>query len=266
MSTAETGYRARANVPVMIERARTQVSAIVLYTPSGVAAPASAGTYTLLKPGGTAVISAAAITTNATGAEYEIDASDIPANNTTAPLGQGWQERWALTMPDGTQRTFRRSASMALFELHPCVVDVDLTDLYPDLLDSLGNYRTNLQTWIDNAWSTVMRALHRNGDWPFIIVEPSDIYEWVREQAFVNVFRALHKMSAGTGSNEDWKALWDSHEMGLRAAREGARITVDRDQDGIADHDGKDSAGANKPVQWNYPHSSNPRHVRRKFR
>lgn len=265
MSTSETSYRARANVPVMIERARTQVSAIALYTPTGAAAPAASGTYTLLKPGGTAAINAAAITTNATGAEYEIDATDIPATSAN-PLGQNWQERWVLVMPDGTTRTFRRSASMALFELHPCVVDVDLTELYPDLLDSLGNYSTNLQGWIDSAWSTVIRALTRNGDWPYIIVEPSDVYEWVREQALVNVFRALHKMSAGTGTSDDWRALWDAHEEALKAASQSARITVDRDQDGQADHDGKESAAAMKSVERNWPYTSNPRHLSRKFR
>lgn len=265
MSTSETGYRFRSNVPVMIERAREQETVLQAYAPDGTAAVPDSATYSLLRPDGTKAVDAATASPRAAGgAAYAIPAASIPADATT-PLGTRWQERWTLTF--GTVvKTLRRPAALALFELHPMVADVDLTELYPDLLDSLGDYRSNLQTWLDQAWARVMRQLWRNGDFPYIIVEPTDLYDWVQHEGLSNVFAALVKMSASTGSSDDWQRLWDYHRNMAEAAAGGVRITVDRDQDGLADNAGKDSAAAAKSVVSNHPYTHRPRHIPSKFR
>lgn len=266
MASTETAYRFRSNVPVMIERGREQVTVLAAYAPDGTAAVPSSATYTLLRPDGTKAVDAASATPRAAGgAEYTVAASDIPADSTT-PLGTRWQERWTLAMADGTVRTLRRPAALALFELHPMVADVDLTELYPDLLDSLGNYASNLQTWLDQAWARVMRQLWRNGDFPYIIVEPTDLYDWVQHEGLSNVFGALVKMSASTGSSEDWQRLWDYHRNMAETAAGGVRITVDRNQDGQADTAGKDSAAAAQSVHWGWPFTHRPRDIPGRFR
>lgn len=262
MSTSETRYTFRARVPVTLHRGRAQETTVAAFRDGApVVIDAVGSSYTLLAPGGAVVVSSAAITAPDGVATYSLDGiNDIGPN---AALGQGWQERWVLTMPDGTVRTVRRTAAVALFELHPPVSDDDLLRVYPDLLDNLGNYASNLQGWVDDAWEAVVRTLWKHASFPHIVVEPSDVYAWAREETFARIFRALFKSS--NGADERWKELWDSHADAARIEREGTAIVVDRDQDGLQDHDGRERAAA-AVAQWNPPVTTNPYHLPRRFR
>lgn len=260
MSTSETRYSFRARVPVTLHRGRAQDTAISAYIDGNPVTIGPGATYTLLDRTGAVLVNAATATVSGGIATYSLSVVDLPD---TLALGAGYQERWVLDMPDGTTRTVRRTAAVALFELHPPVVDDDLLRVYPDLLDSLGDYASSLQGWIDDAWDKVVRKLWKHGRFPHIVVEPSDVYEWARELAFATIFRALFK--ASRGEDERWRILWEDHKEQARAAEEGAAITVDEDGDGLADHVGKEPAVAST-ARWNAPYTSDPRHLPKAFR
>lgn len=247
MSTAEVPYSFRNRVPVTLHAGRDQVTAISAYYQGALVAVAS-GTYTLLGPTGSVVVDAEAITVPGGVATYELDGTtEIPA---TVTKGARWQERWALSMPDGTTRTVRRTAALAAFELQPPITDADLTGVYPDLLDSLGDYATHLQDWIDEGYSEVVRTLWKHQNFPHILVEPSDVYAWAREAAWAALFRSLFRSSRG--EDERWRALWDHHRMKAEAEAGSCRIVVDRDGDGLQDDDSRRRA-APRSAEWNAP-------------
>lgn len=257
---ADVRYTFRASVPVTLERGRAQVTSISAYF-EGALVTISNVEYSLLNPSGTAVVNAAVGAAPGGIAEYQLDGvNDV---GPTAPMGTGWQERWGLTMPDGTKRTVRRTAAVARFALNPPVTDDDIIGQYPDILDSLGGYASNLSTWIDEGWNHVVRRLWKNGNFPHILVDASDIYAWAREEATYRMFRALFRSSRG--ADERWRILWEDHESKAREEAQGCVIRVDRDQDGMADAEGGQNAVAAQ-AHWNAPATANPRRLSRKFR
>lgn len=260
MSTSETTYSFRTRVPTILERGRDQVSQLEAYLSGSLVAPSS-GTYSLISPSGTAVVDAQAVTITGSVATYTLSGTtEIP---TTLALGALYQERWSLVMPDGSTRTERRSAAIALFELHPPIADVDFTSDYPGLLDDLGDYATSLQSWIDSAWGTAVRYLTKHQDFPYMLVEPSDVFEWVYHEVLYRVFRTLFK---GTqGGDERWRVLMDEHKDRAAAERSSLRILPDRDQDGLADSHARKSAGV-RTIQPNALPVADPRSLPARFR
>ncbi len=259
MSTTETLYSFRTRVPTILERGRAQRTRLEVYRAGALVQPAS-GTYQLIAPAGVATVAATAVSFDASVAYYDLTTADLP---TTLALGSLYQERWALTMPDGSTRTVRRSAAVARFELHPPLSDVDFTGDYPGLIDDLGDYGTSLQGWIDSAWSHAARYLTKHQDFPYILVEPSDVYEWVYHEVLARIFRALFKNASS--DDERWARLMEHHQTKAEAERSSLRIVPDRDQDGLADHHGRESAGL-RTIQRNVLPVVHPRSLSSKFR
>lgn len=239
MSAAETLYTARTAYPNLIERARAQVVTLPLYRDGALFAPTQASsTYSLYKPDGTAVVSAAAVTVSGSVAQYAIPAATLPAS--LEPLGEGWREEWALVISgETTARNYRREAALVLRAAYPTVTDADLTALYPDLVTQLGTIGTNFQAQIDAAWARIVRALLRRGFASYLIVDMSALHDWLENEVLASIFRSFWRGAGG----DRWKVLWDHHAELARDAAKGVNFTVDSNHDGKADDTARTAPG-----------------------
>lgn len=227
MSSAEISYTFRTVGCDVLQRARTQTVQMECYRDGALVAP-SAGTFSLLGPDGTAIVDAQAVTIAASIARYTVDATSIPA---TIELGQDYQERWVLTMPDTTVRTVIREAAIARFLLHPVVADVDLTGEYPDLTSEFRSVATSLQGFLDEAWRQILERLFQRDRWPDLLLTTSSLRRPHADLALYLAFKAL----AVRSQPSRWDASMVRHFDAYNA--EWSRMTAkwDRDMDGLAD-------------------------------
>lgn len=222
------------------------------YRAGALVAPSS-GTYTLLDDTG-ATVKTGAVIVSGSVATFSLAALDLPA---TLALGEGYQERWSLVMPDGTTRNIRRDVAIALFELHPPVTQTEIiTGEYPDILHDLGSVVTSLDGFLDAAWYHCVRRLWKHGSWPGIVVEPSDVYDWHLHVTCHRIFKAL--MKRGGGESDRFADLRDYHDEEAKNAEASLRIKVDRDASGLADDLARHGVGI-RQVHANLPHVSDPR-------
>ena len=137
MSSGELDYTFVTPYPDMIVRGRAQsVEMRVEHEGAVVPVTASGSTFSLLKPDGTAVVDAAAVTVSAAGVPcFALTATHLPV--TLTPLGDGYQEVWALDTPDGI-RTVDREAALCLRPLVPVVSHATLLEDYPTFATFLG--------------------------------------------------------------------------------------------------------------------------------
>jgi hypothetical protein len=253
-----TLYQIRTPAPVLLERGRAHVRTIEVYRGGSLSAP-SAATYALLDETGATVKSGAASIVSSV-ATYTLAAVDLPS---TLALGEGYQERWVLTLADGSVRHVRRDVSVALFSLFPPVDQAAIiSGEYPDLLHDLGPNVASLDGFLDAAWYHVVRRLHKHGSWPGIVVEASDVYDWHLHVTCHRIFKAL-ALAPGT-ENERFADLREYHDTEAKNAESSLRIKVDRDASGLADDLGRHGVGV-QSVHANVPHVANPRNVPRKW-
>jgi hypothetical protein len=227
-SSAEILYTFRTVGCDVLQRARTQTVQMEAYRDGALVAP-SAGTFTLVDPSGTALVDAQAVTIASSIARYTIDATAIPA---TLELGEDYQERWSLVMPDGSTRTILREAAIARFLLHPVVADVDLTSEYPDLVAEFATVATSLQGFLDEAWRQICEKLFQRDRWPDLLISTSALRLPHRELALYLAHKALYRSAPSVNR---WETLMQLHQAGWE--REWGALTAkwDRDLDGLAD-------------------------------
>lgn len=238
MPSGEIAYTFRNSAPDVLQRARTQAVRLEAYR-DGALVPPTSGTFTLIDPGGTALVAAAAITVVNEAAQYTVDAADIPE---TVSLSELYQQRWALVMPDGTTRTVRRECAIARFLFHPPVADVDLTTEYPDIIDSLGEADQTAQPFIDGATGKVLRKLFKSGQWPDIMLSSDAFYDAIYELTLYRIFKWLYRETATNGGTSRWERLMDIHKAEADKAWQGFTSRIDNDHDGLPDELGRQAA------------------------
>jgi len=245
MSAAETIYTVRTPYPDLIERARAQVVSLPVYRSGALVAPTDLGsTYSLYKPDGTALVSAAAVTVTGSVATYTIPAATLPA--TLTPLGDGWREEWALMMGTETSaRLWRRDAALVLRALFPTVTDADMVALYPDIVTQLGAAGSSFQAQIDAAWGRILRSLLRRGVASYLIVDASALHDWLENETLASIYRSFFRGQGG----DRWKILWDHHQALATAASTTAAPLTDKNHDGKADN--QDRATVGRPIHPN---------------
>lgn len=232
MAVGETVYIVASSSRVVLARGRAQVSRLTA-TRNALAVTPSAATYELLSPSGSILANPTPAIVGSI-AEATLTALNLPI---TLSLGENYSERWTLTI-DGIERSFRRMAVLARFELHPPVAESELlSGEYPDLAQNLGNYGTTLQSFMDAAWAELLRTLQRYGSFADILVDSSDVFDLYRHMVLERSFRAMLKFQ----ESERWRGLWEHHRDEMRGARDGLKVQVDRDRDGLADHLGMES-------------------------
>ena len=232
MSSGETVYTYRQSGPDVLQRARANTVTLEVWRDGAKVAP-TAATVSLVRPAGTYVVEDAAASIVSSVATYTIGAVDLPA---TEPTGQLYQLRWTLTL-DGLARTVSRACTVARFPMVLPVTDADLTaGEYPDLVDQLGDYGTNLQTFLEAAKRDVLRELEQAGQWPDLITGPSDLFEPIRQSTYVKVFRFLFS----TNDSERSERLMELHRAEYQKVMKDLRARMDRDDDGLPDSESRE--------------------------
>lgn len=227
-ASGEIVYTFRTVGPDVLQRARTQTVQMEAYRDGALVAP-SGGTFSLLKPDGSAVVDEEAVTIASSVARYTIDATDLPA---TLDLGQDYQERWTLTMPDLTTRTVVREAAVARFQLHPVISDVDVTAEYPDLVSEYSTVLTSLQTFLDEAWRRILEMLFQRERWPDLLLTTSSLRRPHLELALHLAHKALYRVQP---ADNRWETLMRLHEAEFEKAWSAMTAKWDRDLDGLVD-------------------------------
>lgn len=251
MAGAEATYTIVNRGTVFLPRGRACVSSVRVERDGAVVAPTEADcTYQLVDAAGVEVASPS-VDVGVDGiASVSLTAVDLPS---TLTLGVGYAEWWGLEL-DGVVRPFQRQVVVSRFELYPPISHDDLVREYPDILVELRGFDDNLQGFMDKAWEKVCREIVRMGDFPDVICESSDVYDWYEQVVWEKVFRALAKSQA---SNQRWKELWDYHQAQVDIMKRAVRFLPDRDRDGIADTQARESVA--KSYHINVPPNRFPR-------
>tara|TARA_Y100001963_G_scaffold22945_1_gene30213 strand:+ start:120 stop:887 length:768 start_codon:yes stop_codon:yes gene_type:complete len=227
----EQPYTARIPFPDYLERGRTQLVRLEVYRDGALVSPTS-GTFSLYDASHVAQIDAAAVTIASSRAQYSINAASLPAS---LPVGEGWQEEWALTFSDGVTRTFRRSAALVLRAVHPVITDADLLACYSDLDDLRPSDMSSYQGPIDEAWRQIIGRLVGRGRFPYLILDPWSLREIHLETTLSLIFRDFAS-SIGEGRYLD---LAESHKKTAASAWRSLSFDYDTDHDGKSDGKGK---------------------------
>ena len=154
---AETTYTPRLDLPYAIERGRSQVLTLSVYSGATLTAPRS-GTLTLYTPDGTSA-STGAVSIVSDVAEYTV------SGLTSHPYGDGWAVEWALVMPDGVTHTYRSDAALCRVAPQQTVCPADLYRLQP-YLDASSTGAISSETWVDQcreAYIELQRRLWSRG-------------------------------------------------------------------------------------------------------
>lgn len=242
MPDGEIPYSFRVAHPDLLQRGRDQVVRLEVYHQGGLVAPAGTSTFSLLRPDGSAVVNAAAVTISDEVATYAISGSTELADTDTNPYSELYQERWILDLPDGTRRTIRREAAVAPFSWYNPVADVDLLAEYPELGTLVGPLeQQTLQGFIDESVRHVLELLFNQGQWPDIMVSVSAFREPIRQRALFLIFKDLYREQGGAG-NPRWERLLRYHEGEWNAAWARLSSRLDADLDGHADSTDRQAA------------------------
>lgn len=240
MSAGEVVYTARAPYPDVLERGRQQVVSLPTYRDGALAAPTASGsTFTLWGPASntTPIVSAAAVTVTSSIATYTIPAATLPA---TLALGEGYLEEWALVMPDGTTRTYRRAAAIARRALYPVYTDADALGEYPGIQRDIASSATSLQQYIDEAWCQILGRLSERRVYPYLVMTADSFRDVHRHMALHLAFKSFFRGAAGSG--EKWAELMRYHGDGAEKAWTTLTAQMDHDHDGFADSQARERA------------------------
>ena len=235
---AETTYTPRLDLPYAIERGRSQVLTLSVYSGATLTAPAS-GTLTLYAPDGSSA-STGAVSIVSDVAEYTV------SGLTSYPYGEGWAVEWALVMPDGVTHTYRSDAALCRVAPQQTVCPADLYRLQP-YLDASSTGAISSETWVDQcreAYIELQRRLWSRGKRPWQIVDQAALRQAELLLALSYAYRALASRDTSGTAREQAEHY---HAEGGRAWN---RVTVRLDLDGDGAIDSTDLTAARPASVW----------------
>mgnify|MGYP003641346774 FL=1 len=231
--SGSTEYTFRMDGPDVLAREKANSVKLQVWRDGALVAPSS-GTLTLIDPTGEKLVDAQAVTISSSVSTYNILASVLPS---TVEIGRLFMLRWNLTIA-GTIYEVQRACSVARFPMVLPVTDNDLIDgEYPDLLDQIGDYGSNLQTFLDSAKRDVLRELEQAGQWPDLITSPSDLFEPIRQLAFSKVFRFLFN----TNDSDRSQILFNLHHDRYEKVLKELNARFDRTGTGLPDSESREA-------------------------
>lgn len=186
--------RARSPLPSFLERDADQTATFPFEDAGVLLAPVDTDTYELLKPDGTALIAATAITVPGDIATFVIDAALLPDDE---QLGAGYQERWNLTLGANAQRVYKRPAEIVSQRLYPTVTQTALYDRHPELARLIPVDQSTWEPQIDSGFEEFLRWFNENGWRKDRILSPGALFEAQRSLTFSIIFRLLSTFVAG---------------------------------------------------------------------
>ena len=229
---AETLYTFRRPYTAVYVRGRANTATLPVYRDGALVAPSS-GTYTLLDPSDTAIVSAAAVTISGSIAQYGLTSGHLPSTGSApALLSPAYLETWSLVLPDGTTREWSTEVIVARRHLYPVVSDVDLQALYPDVVTALAQGVSTAQGPLDEAWRQIIGELIAHGRWPHRVMNPDALRAPHMHLALAIIFGAAASRSASRGN---YLELASHHQDQASASMDRVRLALDNDEDGRTD-------------------------------
>lgn len=184
---SDTPYAPQIKVPELLERGKSQLSELPIYRNGALVAPTNV-TYTLLAPDGTKLIDGAAGTYPGNIPQYT-HATNLLKDQ---QLGEGYIQEWNITII-GRVYTFRRMCAVVLRRLYPVVSDADLTSTFSQLVDLRPSSLSSYQTYIDEAWYTmIQRMRNEGGGLEYLVMSPEAFRSAHQNLALYYIFRDFH--------------------------------------------------------------------------
>ena len=156
--SSSTPYAPQIKIPELLERGKSQTSTLPIYRDGVLVAP-TAVRYTLIAPDSSKVVDNAVATYPGNIPEYTHSAGVL---SDSLNLGEGYLQEWTVTL-SGSPYIFRRNLAIVKRRLYPVVSDGDLTATYSQLADIRPSTLTSYQTYIDEAWYTMIQRLRQEG-------------------------------------------------------------------------------------------------------
>lgn len=242
MSTDSTPYSSDSRTVELLQREVTNTTDITIHR-NGAVVGLDSGSYTLIKPDGTKLVDAAAVTIVANVASYTHSAASLP---NTLTLGEGYIQEWSLYINELVY-VFRRTCSVVRRRLYPVVYDGDLTSVYSDLASLRPSTLSSYQPYIDDAWFTIIRRLRtEGGGLEYLVISPESMFEAHRHLTLYLIWRDFHS-SLGQ-SNGRYLDLSQEHYKLYQDEWKRINFIYDYDHDGKTDE--PDLRTAKTPVVY----------------
>lgn len=226
---SDTPYAPQIKIPELLERGKSQVSQLPIYRNGALVAP-SAVKYTLLDPNGEKIIDGAAGTIPNNVAEYTHASSLLNEKQ----LGEGYIQEWELTIV-GKKYIFRRMCAVVLRRLYPVVSDGDLTATYSQLADLRPSSLNSYQTYIDEAWYTIIQRMRNEGGGLEYLVMSAESFRSAHQNlALYYIFRDFHS-SLGQ-SNGRYLDLANEHYNQYKTEWKLISFVYDRSHSGVSEN------------------------------
>lgn len=174
------------SLPTFLERAKSVVLSMPVYTSGSSPAAPTAGTFTLYDSNKTVIVTGA-ITITASVATFSVTAAVLPV---TVALSDAWMEEWQLTV-DGVVETIRRDCYFCLRSLYNVVNEAMLIRRVSDLYNLKPSSMTNFQGFIDEAWASVQGRLLQDGRRPYLVMNSWALKDVALETTLAFIFSDL---------------------------------------------------------------------------
>lgn len=228
MSNA-TPYAPQIKVPELLERGKTQLTTLPIYR-DGVLMTPSDVKYSLIGPNGDKIVDEAAGTYPGNIPQYTHSASNLAA---TLELGEGYLQEWEIQLTGGVFN-FRRNAALVKRRLYPVVSDGDLTSTYSQLADIRPSNLTSYQSYIDEAWFTLVQRMRtEGGGLEYLVMSPEAFRTAHQNLSLYYIFRDFHS-SLGQ-SNGRYLDLASEHFRQYTHDWKQINFVYDYDHDGKSD-------------------------------
>lgn len=227
MTNAEILYTYRSAYPDFLQRGRNNTVSMPVYRDAALVAP-SAATLTLYSPDHTPILDSVTATITGSVATYTILAASLPS---TLDLGEGYLERWVLTL-GGVPITVDREAALARVQLAPVITDLDLMARYPDLAALRGVSLVSFQGFIDESWKMIVSRLLGQGVLPYLVISREAFRGPNMELALALIFQWASKNQQNRGN---YLELSTTHRQHYETAWGSLNFRTDADQDGHVD-------------------------------
>ena len=234
---SDIGHTFRVRAPSVYERGVAQTVSMECRLAGSLVAPAS-GTMTLRSPTGSTVWTGAVTITSG------IARAAVDALAATVAYGDGYREEWSLVI-DNVTTVGAREAYVARRALHCPVTQADLESRHPRLATLMGTAASDLQSFVDEAWSACLQKLTSAGRWPESIVEPTSLRGYVQAHALYLIFRSM--LTSTQAGVDRYAALAEGYRIEAASLWADVRFRADTDQDGTADN--ADRRGAAQVVR-----------------
>ena len=260
MAISQTPYAPNIKIPELLQREQANLTELTIHR-DGDKVHLNSGTYSLIKPDGTKLIDAAAVTISGNVAQYTHTALSLPD---TLALGEGYTQEWVLNHPAGLTAdnyTYRRVCSIVRRRIYPVIYDGDLTAVYSDLASLRPSSLTSYQPYIDDAWYTIIRRLRtEGGGLEYLVISSESFYESHRHLTLYLIWRDFHS-SLGQ-SNGRYLDLSNEHFKMYQDEWKRINFIYDYDHDGHQDEPNTRTAA--RPVVYLSKPGAYPRY--RRFR